>query len=61
MENQRTIGTVLLIVGVLILIVSLVADVIGLGATARFGYWQITGVVVGALVAIAGLVFALRK
>ena len=60
MGNNKTIGTVLLIVGVIVLIVSLGADAIGLGGGARFGGQQILGAVVGVILLIAGFVYSRR-
>lgn len=56
MAKKRTIGLVLLIVGIVVLIVSVAADAIGLGGSPGFGYKQIVGVAVGAIVAIAGAI-----
>jgi hypothetical protein len=58
--NKKTIGTVLLVAGVILLLASLTADVIGIGeATSAFGYKQIIGTVVGIVAAGAG--FFLRS
>ena len=59
--NNRTIGIVLLAVGVVLLIVSLAADLIGIGGAAGFGYRQIIGSITGAIVAIVGFVMYSRK
>lgn len=56
MTKKRTIGLVLLIVGIVVLIVSVAADAIGLGGSPGFGYKQIVGVAVGAIAAIAGAI-----
>ena len=60
MANNKTIGTVLLVVGVIVLIVSLGADVIGLGGGVRFGSRQILGSVVGLILIAAGFVYSRR-
>ena len=61
MANTKTIGTVLLVVGVILLIVSLGADVLGLGEGGnRFGTQQILGAVVGLILLIAGFVYSRR-
>ena len=52
--NKKTISTLLLVAGIILLILSLGADMVGLGATPIFGYKQILGSVVGAVVVIAG-------
>jgi hypothetical protein len=59
--NKKTIGTVLLIAGVILLLASLTADMIGIGeAASAFGYKQIIGTVVGAVAAVAGFVMRSR-
>jgi hypothetical protein len=50
----------LLVAGVILLLASLTADMIGIGeAASAFGYKQIIGTVVGAVAAVAG--FSLRS
>lgn len=56
--NRKTWSTVLLAAGVVLLLLSLLADVIGLGASSAFGYRQIAGMVVGIIGAIAGYVLS---
>jgi hypothetical protein len=56
MTKKRTIGLVLLIVGIAVLVVSGAADAIGLGNSPGFGYKQIVGVAAGAIAAIAGAI-----
>ena len=60
MANNKTIGTILLVAGVILLIVSLGADVIGLGGGGRFGGQQILGAVVGVILLLAGFVYSRR-
>jgi hypothetical protein len=61
MANKKTIGTVLLVAGVILLVVSLGADVFGLGeGGARFGSQQILGAVAGLILLVAGLVYSRR-
>jgi len=60
MGNKKTIGIALLAVGGIVLIVSVFADVIGLGGATAFGYKQIIGAVAGAIIAGAGFVLYLR-
>jgi hypothetical protein len=56
MANTKTIGTVLLVIGAIVLIASLGADVIGLGeGGTRFGSQQILGVVAGIILILIGL------
>lgn len=53
--RRKSIGIVLLVIGVLILLVSALADVVGLGADPQvFGYRQIAGAAVGAAIAVVG-------
>ena len=58
--NNKTLGTVLLIAGVILLLASLTADVIGVGeAPDAFGIRQIVGAVIGIVAAAVG--FFLRS
>ena len=52
----KTVGIVVLVVGIVVLLLSLVADLIGIGGNPSFGYYQIVGAIVGAVVAVVGLV-----
>ena len=62
MSNRKNIGTILLVVGVIVLIAALTSDMLGLGGDIRtFGMKQIAGVVTGLIVAAAGLVLRLKK
>ena len=56
MGNHVTIGRILLGVGGLILLLSVAADPIGIGGAASFGYKQIAGTSVGAVMASGGIV-----
>ena len=60
MANKKTIGTVVLVAGVILLIVSLGADVIGLGGGGRFGAQQILGTVAGIILIVVGFVYSRR-
>ena len=59
--SKRTIGFVLVFVGVVILVVSLGADILGLGNVPGFGWKQILGAVVGAVVTLGGVWLGFRK
>ena len=59
--NQRSIGIILLIMGLVLATLSLTADLIGLGEGSGFGYKQIAGLVVGLAGIISGVVFIARK
>jgi hypothetical protein len=61
MGNLKTIGIALLAIGVIVLIVSLGADVIGIGGATGFGYKQIIGAIVGVIVAVVGFFLYSRK
>jgi hypothetical protein len=61
MGGKKTAGIVLLVVGIVILLLSLVADPIGFGTSPGFGSYQIVGAVVGAVVTVVGLVLMLKK
>jgi hypothetical protein len=61
MGGKKTVGIVLLVVGIVVLLLSLLADVVGLGGAPRFGSNQIAGVIVGAIVTVVGLVLTLKK
>ena len=60
MASKRTLGLVLLIVGIVVVFVSVAADVIGLGPDVGFGYKQVAGTVGGAIAAIVGMILRLR-
>lgn len=53
--NQKTLGVVLLVVGVLLVLVSAAADTLGIGGAPGFGWKQITGVVAGVVTAALGV------
>ncbi|MBN2085842.1 MAG: hypothetical protein JW748_11525 [Anaerolineales bacterium] len=60
--SKRTLGIVLIAAGILLILVSLLADTIGVGAnTTVIGWKQILGAVIGAAVGAGGIVLFLRK
>jgi hypothetical protein len=61
MGGKKTAGIVLLVVGIVILILSLLADPIGIGGWPGFGRYQMVGIIVGAIVTVVGLVLTLKK
>lgn len=61
MSTKKIVSIVLLVVGVIVLLLSLTADVLGIGVHVGFGYQQILGTIVGAILAVVGLVLILRK
>ena len=56
----KTAGIVVLVVGIVVLLLSLLAYPIGIGGPA-FGPYQIAGTIVGAVLAVIGLVLTLKK
>ena len=61
MLTGKTASIVLLVVGIGLLVVSLLADVIGIGDNPGFGKQQTMGTVAGVLITAAGLFFTLKK
>jgi len=58
----KIIATILLVVGVAILLMSALADILGLGGSPHvLGYRQMTGIAMGALVTIVGAVLYWRS
>ncbi len=58
MTDTRTVGILLLIVGAVGTAVAALADPLGIGTEGVFGWLQITGVVIGAVVTLLGLAIA---
>jgi hypothetical protein len=54
-------AVVMLVVGVLAFLISLMADAVGIGEGTGIGWKQITGAVVGVVVAAVGMVQLKRK
>jgi len=59
--TRRAIGIALAVVGLLVGLLSVLADVIRLGGSPGFGRGQIIGVVVGAVILIVGVVIFARS
>jgi len=59
--NKKTLGTIAVLVGVLLLLVSALADHIGWGGAPGFGIRQMIGTAAGVIVALAGLVVMRKK
>ena len=59
--SSRTIGTIAILLGVALLVVSALADVIGIGGSSSFGWRQTSGVVVGALGILFGWLVGFRR
>ena len=62
MGKRKTVGSVLLIVGLAVLLLSLLADIISIGLNlSRFGPTQIFGVILGVILFAIGLILMLKK
>ncbi len=60
MGSKKTVGMVLLAVGIVVLILSVIADPIGIGSSPVFGRNQIMATIAGVVVAAGGGVLAFR-
>jgi hypothetical protein len=61
MEGRKMMGIVLLVIGLMVLALSLLADPIGIGGVSGIGPDQILGAVVGAIAAVVGLILTREK
>jgi len=61
MNATKITGTIVLVIGIAVVIVSATADITGLGKYAGFGYLQIAGAVAGVVIALVGLLVLLKK
>jgi len=61
MANKKKAGMVLLIIGLILLLLSVLADFIALGRSPGFGPRQITGIIVGAIVLLIGILLIPKK
>lgn len=62
MNVKSTVSKILLVAGIALLVLFVVADWIGIGENPEeFGPIQITGIVVGIILAVAGWVLLLRS
>jgi len=59
--SYKLLSIVLIVIGVLFLAVSLLADVIGLGHHPGLGLYQLAGTSLGLVIAIIGILFFKRK
>ena len=58
--SQSTLGFVVAAIGVIVVVVSVLADPLGIGSSDTFGWRQIAGVVIGAKIAVWGIVMLMR-
>lgn len=61
MSNRRMVAWILLVGGTVLLVLSLLADALGIGRGPGFGWAQIVGVLVGLACAIVGGWLAFRR
>jgi hypothetical protein len=54
--GKKGLSLILIVVGIIILLSSLLADVLGIGGYPGIGYKQIIGAIVGAVISIIGLI-----
>jgi hypothetical protein len=59
--TRKNIGIVLFVMGLVLLVVSLTADLLGIGSVPVFGWKQILGSVAGFLAAAVGAWLVLKK
>ncbi len=59
--SKKMLGVVFIILGVIVLVVSLAADALGIGNATGIGWKQILAAVIGALVALLGVLLAFRN
>jgi NADH:ubiquinone oxidoreductase subunit 6 (subunit J) len=59
MMDERPLGIVIFLVGAVGAVISALANPLGIGETEVFGWLQITGVIVGAVLALLGLAIAM--
>jgi len=58
--NKKTLGIMAVVVGVVVLLVSLGANLLGVGAPG-FGFKQVIGAVAGTVIAIVGVILATQR
>lgn len=61
MNAKKIISMLLLVAGIAVLILSVMADRLGMGEYPGYGFKQIAGMIIGAVVAVIGLVLKYRK
>ncbi len=61
MAGSKRLSSIMLVVGIIILVLSLLADFAGFGRAPGMGSNQIMGIIVGAVVTIIGVIKMLKK
>ena len=59
--SRKSVGSAVIAIGIVVLAISALADEIGIGDEEAFGWQQIGGVVVGAIVAVAGFIIRMGE
>lgn len=59
--SRKSLGAAVTAIGVIVVAIAALADQIGIGNEDAFGWKQIAGVVVGAVVAVSGIITATRS
>jgi hypothetical protein len=54
--SRKTLGSAVTAIGVIVVAIAALADQIGIGDEEAFGWTQIVGVIVGAVVAVSGFI-----
>jgi len=54
--GRKGLSLILVVIGIIILLVSLLADVLGIGGYPGIGYKQILGAILGAVISIIGFI-----
>jgi hypothetical protein len=60
MIDERPLGIVIAVIGVIGTLIAVLADPLGIGEGHTFGWLQITGTVLGALVTLCGIAMAME-
>ena len=61
MADKNKAGIAVLVVGIFLVVLSLIADFVGLSTYEGFGKYQICGLIVGVVVTIIGIVLRSKK
>jgi hypothetical protein len=52
--EKKTLGLILIVVGIVVLLLSLFADLIGIGGYPGIGYKQVVGIIFGVVIIVIG-------